>query len=326
MKNTFISDLQPGRQIEEIFVISDKRIAHKKNGEPYLNLTLEDKTGRLMAVAWDDATALAAAADAGDFVAVSGAIGEYRGSLQLTVRGLQRIDAADIDATDFLPSTRRNVEEMFARLTAIVQNLETPCYRDLMAAFWQDEQFVAGLKKAPAAKKMHHARLGGLLEHTLSMAVLAAKIADHYGGVDRDLLLAGVILHDIGKIEEFQYATSIDYSDAGRLLGHIVIGIEMLNEKLQTIADFPPETALQLKHLILSHHGALEFGSPELPKTVEAVLLNSIDEIDSQVNGIRYHIESNGTNGQWSAFHRLWSRHFFINDAALGRPPANNGQ
>jgi 3'-5' exoribonuclease len=215
---------------------------------------------------------------------------------------------------------------MFARLTAVTHALQAPYYQDLFAAFWRDEQFVASFKKAPAAKKMHHARIGGLLEHTLSMAVLAEKIADHYGGVDRDLLLAGVILHDIGKIREFQYDTCIDYSDAGRLIGHIVIGIEMLNDKLGQLPHFPPEAALQLKHLILSHHGALEFGSPELPKTVEAILLNSIDEIDSRVNGIRDLVESSGANGQWSAYHRLWSRHFFINDAALGRSTPVNGQ
>ena len=189
--------------------------------------------------------------------------------------------------------------------------MKTTYIKNLIEAFWNDEVFVQKFKTAPAAKKMHHAYIGGLLEHTLSMVSLADKIAGHYSGVDRDLLLAGTILHDIGKTREYEYEISIDYSDEGRLINHIVIGIEMIDEKLSGIEEFPEEKMLLLKHMIVSHHGAREFGSPEPPKTIEAVILNYIDEIDSKVKGIRDFMANEDPNETWTSFHRLLERHFY---------------
>jgi len=159
---------------------------------------------------------------------------------------------------------------------------------------------------------MHHAYIGGLLEHTLSMALLVDRIAGHYSGIDRDLLLAGTMLHDIGKIKEFEYQTKIDYSDEGRLLNHIVIGLQMIDERLREIKDFPEEQVFMLKHLIVSHHGSREFGSPEPPKTIEAVLLYYIDEIDAKVNGIRDFISSEDPDSVWTSFHKVFDRYFYI--------------
>ena len=173
------------------------------------------------------------------------------------------------------------------------------------------QEFVEKFKKAPAAKIMHHAYIGGLLEHTLSMCFLADKIAGHYSGLDRDLLIAGTILHDIGKIREFEYELSIDYSDEGRLLSHIVIGLGMIDEKIKGIKEFPDNLALLLRHMIVSHHGARDFGSPEPPKTIEAVLLNYIDEIDSKVSGIREFMASDETGGNWTKYHKILERHFY---------------
>jgi 3'-5' exoribonuclease len=190
----------------------------------------------------------------------------------------------------------------------------------LFAAFWSDDAFVAAYTRAPAAKRMHHAYIGGLLEHTLSMAVLSELVAGHYNGVDRDLLLAGVILHDVGKIRELEYVNHIDYTDEGRLLSHIVIGLSMLDEKLTQVPDFPEAQARLLKHMIVSHHGSREFGSPEPPKTIEAVLLNSIDEMDSRVNSIREYVAQDPSDGSWTPYHRLLERHFYKGPRAADRP------
>jgi 3'-5' exoribonuclease len=180
-----------------------------------------------------------------------------------------------------------------------------------MTLFWQDDGFVDRFKLAPAAKKMHHAYLGGLLEHTLSLALLAERVVDHYGGIDRDLLLTGVMLHDIGKVKEFEYERSIEYSDEGRLISHIVIGIDMIEKKINQIEAFPEKASILLKHLIVSHHGSRELGSPQPPMTLEAVMLHYLDEIDSKVNGIREFMESNGTDGDWTPYHKLLERYFY---------------
>jgi 3'-5' exoribonuclease len=189
--------------------------------------------------------------------------------------------------------------------------MQTPYLRALFEAFWADEAFVAAYVRAPAAKLMHHAYIGGLLEHTLSMAVLSEAIAGHYGGVDRDMLLAGVILHDVGKIRELEYTRRIDYTDEGRLLSHIIIGISMLDEKLKQVPEFPEVQSHLLKHMIVSHHGERAFGSPEPPKTIEAVLLNYIDEMDSRVNSIREYVAKDPSDGSWTPYHRLLERHFY---------------
>jgi 3'-5' exoribonuclease len=172
---------------------------------------------------------------------------------------------------------------------------------------------VRDFKRAPAAKNMHHAYLGGLLVHTVSMVFLADKIAEHYrgGGIDRDLLIAGTILHDIGKLREFEYKYKIDYSDEGRLLSHIVIGLKMIDEKLDKLQNFPKNLEILLKHLVVSHHGSREFGSPEVPKTIEAVLLNYVDEIDSKVNGIRDFIAQENSGENWTSYHKMLGRHFY---------------
>ena len=194
---------------------------------------------------------------------------------------------------------------------------------------------MACFKKAPAAKRMHHAYLGGLMVHCLSMAVLADKIASHYNGLDRDMLIAGAILHDIGKLREFDYTSAIDYSDEGRLLSHIVIGLEMLDEKLREIPDVPREQANLLKHMIVSHHGEPAFGAPEPPKTIEAVVLHYIDDLDSKINAVREFMAKEDSSQTWTSYHRLLGRHFYMghgkDDRLKGlslltkRPPERHG-
>lgn len=311
MKSTFIKDIRAGDLVDDIFVLSEKTMAQKRDGNNFLNITVSDKTGNIKGVIWDRVDDISAGIASGDFVQVQGTVSEYKGILQLVVKKMASIPADSVNPSDFLPATRRDIDKMFLRLLKITASMEAEHLKKLFEAFFNDTDFVRKFKNAPAAKKMHHAYIGGLLEHTLSMALLADRIVEHYSGVDRDLLLAGAILHDIGKIREFNYKYSIDYSDEGRLLSHIVIGIMMLDEKLEEVEDFPQDQAVLLRHMIVSHHGTREFGSPEPPKTIEAVLLNYIDEIDSKVNGIRDFMTTEDPNESWTSYHRLLGRHFY---------------
>ncbi len=311
MKNQFINEINAGDFVDDIFVLSEKILSQKKDGNNYLNVTLTDKTGTIKGVVWDNVDQISDGVSSGDFVHIRGNVNEYRGAFQLVIKNMEASAVDMVDPSDFLPATRLDVNSMFTRLLKITASMETTYIKNFIEAFWNDEEFVQKFKTAPAAKKMHHAYIGGLLEHTLSMASLADKIAGHYSGVDRDLLIAGAILHDIGKTREFEYEISIDYSDEGRLINHIVIGIEMIDEKLSEIEGFPEEKMLLLKHMIVSHHGTREFGSPEPPKTIEAVILNYIDEIDSKVKGIRDFMANEDPNETWTSFHRLLERHFY---------------
>ena len=311
MKKRFITDIRTGDRVDDIFVLSEKILSQKKDGNNFLNVTLSDKTGTIKGVVWDHVDQIAADVTSGDFVHVIGGVSDYRGTLQVVIKIMEPFPSDRIDPSNFLPQTSRDIEGMFKRLVKRMDSITTDYLKALIDAFFKDKEFVNKFKTAPAAKKMHHAYIGGLLEHTLSMTSLADKIAGHYSGIDRDLLIAGAILHDIGKVDEFEYQFKIDYSDKGRLLNHIVIGLKMVDEKLSEIKHFPEDQMLLLKHLIVSHHGTREFGSPEPPKTIEAVLLNYIDEIDSKVNAIRDFIASEDPDETWTSYHRLLERHFY---------------
>lgn len=315
MKQIFIEQLQPGMAVNDCFVLTEKLLAQKKDGNPYLMIKLADRTGSIRAVAWDQPEELAAAANVDEIVRVKARANEYQGRLQLQIQAMAKVPEKEVNADDYLSTGRHDVQMLFERLVKLTQSMETICLKELFEAFWQDDDFVARFKVAPAAKKMHHAYRGGLLEHTLSMASLADKVARHYEGVDRDMLVAGAVLHDIGKTEELGGRFAIDYTDIGRLIGHIPIGCRMIAEKAAQIDHFPPEKLMLLQHMIISHHGEKAFGSPEPPKTIEATLLHFVDEIDSKINGIRQFVASDGAEQGWTGFHRLWGRHFY-----LGRP------
>lgn len=311
MKKLFIRDIRAGDLVEDVFVLSEKIMAQKRDGNNFLNITLSDKTGNIKGVIWDRVDDISAGTASGNFVQIRGTVSEYKGMLQLVVKSMTKIPADSVNPSDFLPATQRDIDKMFLRLLKMIASMETEHLKKLFEMFFNDMEFVNKFKNAPAAKKMHHAYIGGLLEHTLSMVLLADRIAGHYSGVDRDLLLAGAILHDIGKIRELNYKYNIDYSDEGRLLSHVVIGTMLLDEKIKEIEDFPEDQAFLLRHMIVSHHGTREFGSPEPPKTIEAVLLNYIDEIDAKVNGIREFMATEDPNESWTSYHRLLGRHFY---------------
>ena len=311
MKKTFVDSIAAADTVADLFVLSEKTMAQKRDGSNYLNVKLADKTGSIKGVVWDNAEQLSEAATSGDVVRIQGAANEYKGELQLVIKKMEACAPDTVDPEDFIPVTSHSVDSMFDRLVKLTASVKTAHLKELLDAFWRDEAFVKKFKTAPAAKKMHHAYIGGLLEHTLSMAILVDRIAGHYSGIDMDLLLTGVILHDLGKIREYEYRLGIDYSDEGRLLSHIVIGLQMMDEKLKDIKDFPDESAFLLKHLIVSHHGSRDFGSPEPPKTLEAVLLNYIDEIDSKVNGIRDFMATEDPNEIWTSYHKILGRYFY---------------
>ena len=251
-KKKFISEIAAGDSIGDIFLLAEKAMAHKRDGNPFLNLILADKSGQIKAVVWDNVERIAASAGAGDFVKIGATVSEYRGTLQLVIKTMTAVPAEAVEPENFLPASTRNVDKMFERLKALTDSLASTSLRSLMDAVWQDGDLVRLFKRAPAAKKMHHAYLGGLIEHTLSMALLADKVAGHYSGIDRDMLIVGAVLHDIGKLRELSYEFSIDYTNEGRLLSHIAIGLEIVNAKIQMVPGFPPDYKLQKGCKIIS--------------------------------------------------------------------------
>ncbi len=317
MSKTFVSSIKDREQVESVFLVKDKIAAMAKNGKPYMNLRLMDRSGDIDAKVWDNVDALSASFDKDDFISVRGKATVYLGKMQLVIADLARVPESEVELADFLPTTARDIAEMEGELGAVVASLQDQHLRRLMEAFLEDAEFMAGYRTAPAAKGMHHVYIGGLLEHSLSVARLVDAILPLYAPLNRDLLVAGALLHDLGKVREMAFYRSFDYTDEGKLLGHITIGVEMLHEKIVAITGFPADTAMLLKHMILSHHGQYEYGSPKRPKTLEATILNYLDDLDSKINGIRTHIGKEPESlSRWSSYHRLYDRYFFKDSAA----------
>jgi 3'-5' exoribonuclease len=303
MKSPYISELQPNQQVLGVFLVQAKELRQKKTGEPYLSLQLSDKTGDLEAKMWDNVSVVADTFERDDFVRVKGLTQVYQNRLQLTVHRMTRMDEREVDFTDYFPASARDPDEMLAELRGIIAGMRDPDLRTLLEAFFADEDIVRRYKMAPAAKTIHHAWLGGLIEHVLSLGELARFVAAHYRGIDLDLLLAGVILHDVGKIDELTYERGFSYSDDGQLLGHIIIALGMLDEKLRGLPGFPRKKRTLLEHMIVSHHGQLEFGSPKVPLFPEALLLHQLDLLDSKMECMHGAAEKDSlVEGNWSAF------------------------
>ena len=312
MKNLFANQIQERDWVEAIFLVRDKILGMAKNGKPYLTLKLMDRSGEVEGRIWDRVDEFSAQFERDDFIRVAGKASLYLGKMQLVIQEVTCLDDSAVDLADFLPVAARPVAAMVAEFKERVASLTDPHLRALLQAFLDDQAFLAAYSRAPAAKAMHHVYLGGLLEHSLAVACLADDICQRYPGLNRDLLVAGALLHDVGKISELRYARSFEYTDVGKLLGHIVIGVELIEAKLRTLADFPLELAILLKHLLLSHHGQYEFGSPKRPKTLEAVILNFIDDLDSKINGVRTHLDKEpDSESAWTQYHRLYDRYFF---------------
>ncbi|SNB44893.1 3'-5' exoribonuclease YhaM family protein [Geobacter sp. DSM 9736] len=312
MSKVFVSDIRDRSLVDSVFLVKEKITAMAKNGKPYLTLRLMDRTGEVEAKVWDNVDLLAAQFDKDDFVAIRSKATVYLGKMQLVVSELRRMPDQDVVLADFLPETARCIREMEAELHDLLASLTDVHLRRLLQAFVDDPPFMALYRMAPAAKGMHHVYLGGLLEHSLAVARLVDRVVPLYGGINRDLLIAGALLHDVGKVREMAFSRSFDYTDEGKLLGHITIGIEMIQEKILAINGFPPELAMLLKHMLLSHHGQYEYGSPKRPKTLEATILNYLDDLDSKINGIRTHMNKElESSSRWTSYHRLYDRYFY---------------
>ena len=287
MKSPYVNELEPNKVITASFLVQSKEIRQKKSGELYLSLMLSDRTGEVDSKMWDNVADVMDAFDRDDFVVVKGLTQVYHNRPQLTIHKLRRMDDSEVDFADYFPASARDPEEMWTELRGVAAGIGNAHLKALLQAMLDDPDVAQRYRRAPAAKSVHHAYLGGLIEHVLSLCALAKVSAEHYPHVDRDLLLTGVVLHDIGKIHELRYERGISYSTEGQLIGHIEIAMRMVAEKLHALPDFPPRLRTLVEHMILSHHGHLEFGSPKLPQFPEALLLHYLDDMDSKMECMR---------------------------------------
>ena len=322
MPKLFISEIKPNQEIASLFVASEKQLRTARNGTVYLDLKLSDKTGVISGKMWEKAAETSEAFQSGNIVYLRARTELYRDRMQLSISEIMPVPAGAYDPADFLPVCPLDLDTLFERLSKFPAAMTDGPLRCLCEVILADSEIMIRFKLAPAAKSMHHAYIGGLLEHTVSVITLLYRICNQYPDLDRDLLITGAFLHDIGKIEEFVYDTHIDYSDAGRLVGHMVQGIQIVDDKIRGMEDFPVETALLVKHLILSHHGEAQFGAVRLPASKEAFALHLADDLDAKMNAIsRILADSGNDDSTWTGFETIFDRRFFRgfprrNDAA----------
>jgi 3'-5' exoribonuclease len=291
MKTPYVNELEAHSQVTGSFLVRVKEVRQKKTGEQYLSLVLGDRAGEVDAKMWDNVAEVLDTFERDDFVKVKGLVQVYHNRPQLTIHKIRRMEDAEVDFADYFPASARDPGQMWDELRGLVAGVANPHLRGLLEALLGDEDIARRYRRAPAAKQIHHAYLGGLLEHVLSLCALARFTAAHYPGVDYDLLLAGVVLHDIGKIYELNYERGFSYSSEGQLLGHILIALRMVAEKLAAMPEFPAPLRSLVEHMIVSHHGHLEFGSPKTPQFPEALLLHYLDDMDSKMECMRALVE-----------------------------------
>jgi 3'-5' exoribonuclease len=287
MKQTFVRDLTPDSAVRTTFLVQSKERKITSTGAPYLDLSLQDTTGVIAAKLWDYSERTTPAFEADDVVQVEGHVESYRGARQLRVRRISLCPRGDINLLDYLPRTRHDPEEMYAALLERVRRMTEGPLRVLLLSILEDPAMAEKYKLAPAAMSYHHAFLGGLLEHVSSLITLGDQVADHYPWLRRDLILAGLVLHDIGKTEELDFTRGFRYSTRGQLIGHITMALEIVQARIHQIPDFPAPLKDELEHIIISHHGKLEFGSPKEPMFAEALVVNFLDEMDSKLEAVR---------------------------------------
>jgi 3'-5' exoribonuclease len=312
MKEFFICDChqQENKIITSSFVVASKQVKPKKNGEPYLALVLADRSGQIEAKMWDNVEEFIAVFEQDDFLKIKGLINKYKNRFQLTIHKLRRMGEAEIDYTDYLPKTTKDIGELWRTLADFIGTFQDPHLKALVESFMSDPEIAERYRNAPAAKTLHHAYIGGLLDHVVSLFRSCDLMCRNYPHLNRDLLLTGAFLHDIGKIQELTYKRSFSYTTRGQLLGHMIIELEMLQAKLAKFPDFPAELKTLLEHLIISHHGQYDFGSPKLPMFPEALMLHYLDDLDSKMEAMRAHFAREGeSEGPWTSY-----------NASLGRP------
>ncbi len=308
MSRRFVNELQDGEAVDEIFLASEKQLRPNRNGDLYLQLRLNDKTGSMTTMLWNASEKLYESFSNGDYVKVKGTAQLYNGSMQILAKGVEKSSNHGIDESDFITLSTARVDEMIARVGSLLRAMNAQPLRNLAECFLVDEELLRQFRTAPAGIKNHHAYHGGLLEHVLSLMELVAVVAPLYESVNADLLMMGAFLHDIGKTTELTYEPDLGYSDSGQLLGHLVQGVQILDAKIAETEKmsgetFPEETANRLRHMIVSHHGSLEFGSPKLPMTLEAIALAQLDNLDAKIHSVKQLIDEDMNKGSvWTVY------------------------
>src|SRR5437588_4296017 len=291
MVRRYLHEMTDGDTVEDVFLVTDKQLRVNRNGNAYLQLELRDRTGSISARLWNAGEQAARGFEPGDFLHTTGKVQLFQGSLQIILNTIERVEPQKVELTDFLPHTEQSIPKLMERLKGYLLRLGSPHLRALAECFLMDDDFMRGFTTCPAGVKLHHAYVGGLLEHVVSMMDAADRLLPLYPGVDRDLLLMGIFLHDAGKVKELTYGRAFGYSDEGQLVGHLAIGVAMLEQAATKVPDLtgepvPREAMLRLRHMILSHHGTQEWGSPRVPMTPEAMLLHLIDMTDTRMHQV----------------------------------------
>ena len=302
----YIETLREGEKLGDIYLCKSRQSALTKSGKAYENVILQDKTGTLDAKIWDPGSPGIGDFDALDYVFVVGDVTSFQGSLQLSIKRATRADEGEYDPSDYLPMSRKNIDEMYQELMKYMKKIKNPFLLKLAESFFvENEAFIRLFKNHSAAKSVHHGFVGGLLEHTLSVVKLCDFYADQYDYLNRDLLITAAMFHDIGKTKELSAFPANDYTDDGQLLGHIVIGVELVGLGIRRIPDFPKRLASELKHCIVAHHGELEYGSPKKPALAEAAALNFADNTDARMETFREILMGTATTDEWLGYNRF---------------------
>ena len=325
MKEIYVADVAKfeNQAVVTFFAVTSKQLRSRKDGGQYMAVTLGDRTGQIESRMWENFAEAAPGFEQGDVVKVRAEVCRYNGRLQLNLEKLRRATSDEFELADYVPQTRKNVEELWSSLVRSVDSFSDLSLQTLVRSFLDDAAVAAAFREAPAAKSLHHAWMGGLLEHVVSLMGICELAARHYPEINRDLLLTGAILHDIGKLEELRWGTSFDYTLAGQLVGHITLGIAMIEKKLASLPDFPPPLRMLVEHMVLSHHGKLEFGSPKLPMIPEAVLLHYLDDLDAKMHTMRGEFERQEAQGGEAGEMTDWVRSMdrpLLNTATFLKP------
>jgi 3'-5' exoribonuclease len=308
MEKIFISDLVTNQTVSTTFLVKSKELRGKKTGGQFALITLGDKSGDIIGQWWDNFEDTIDTFDRDDIVFVRGLVNSYRNHLQISIHRMRLCQEHEIDLGHYFPTTKYDVEEMFVELMDIIREFQNPFLRQLLQKIFADENTAKKFKKAPAAKTMHHPYLGGLLEHTLSLVRLCRRVGEHYSGIDIDLLQTGAVLHDFGKIDELSYERGFGYTNDGQMIGHLVMETIMVSDHIKDIPGFPEELRRHLLHLLLAHHGKLEYGSPKLPVTPEALMLAYLDDLDSKIEAMQRLISEPHAVGDWSRISPMFER------------------
>jgi 3'-5' exoribonuclease len=309
----FIKDFIEKQSFQSVFLARDKSVLTGKNSKAYMILTLVDKSGEVEARVWDNVEAISNSFQNGDMIKIKAQMQFFQNRKQVVIHKLEKADAKDFDIQDFINQSAQSPEEMYQQLMQIVETVQDRHLRSLILDTLNDAEIREKLLLAPAAKTIHHAYVGGLLEHILSISRICVFIASHYPQVKADYLIFGAIFHDLGKIWELEVGHGISYTDKGQLLGHMIMAVELVEKKASRIMGFPEQLKDLCKHIILSHHGKLEYGSPKLPMFLEAFIVAAIDDFDSKMNTISHFMQSESQSAdKWSRFNQMFERYFYL--------------